>query len=132
MEHQDNMNTSSLDKESWLKSRKYILDALKRGIDSHSEKDVFYAIARGDAQLWTGQKSACVTEIVTYPNFKSIRFWLAGGNLEELKEMEQPICEWAKSIGCKNAQIIGRKGWSRIKDKDRAYEEVGTISMRSI
>lgn len=46
--------------------------------------------------------------------------------------MEQPICEWAKSIGCKNAQIIGRKGWSRIKDKDRAYEEVGTISMRSI
>ena len=73
MEHQDNMNTSSLDKQSWLKSRKYILDALKRGIDSHSEKDVFYAIARGDATLdWS--KEACVTEIATYPNFKSIRF----------------------------------------------------------
>ena len=42
--------------------------------------------------------------------------------------MEQPICEWAKSIGCKNAQIIGRKGWSKVKD----YKEVGTISMRSI
>ena len=37
-------------------------------------------------------------------------------------------CQWAKSIGCKNAQIIGRKGWSKVKD----YKEVGTISMRSI
>ena len=126
------MNTSSLDKEAWLKSRKYILEALEQGIDSHREKDVFYAIARGDAQLWTGQKSACVTEIVTYPNFKMIRFWLGGGNLEELKEMEKPICEWAKSIGCKKSMILGRKGWSRIKHEDRTYKAVGTISIRSI
>ena len=132
MEQHELMNTSSLDKEAWLKSRKYILEALDRGIDSHSEKDVFYAIARGDAQLWTGQKSACVTEIVTYPNFKSIRFWLAGGDLEELKEMENTICEWAKSIGCKKSMILGRKGWSRIKHEDRTYKEVGTISIRSI
>ena len=132
MEQHELMNTSSLDKEAWLKSRKYILEALDRGIDSHSEKDVFYAIARGDAQLWTGQKSACVTEIVTYPNFKSIRFWLAGGDLEELKEMENPICEWAKSIGCKKAQIVGRKGWSKVNFKDKTYKDVGTILIRSI
>ena len=132
MEQHEPMNTSSLDKEAWLKSRKYILEALDRGIDSHSEKDVFYAIARGDAQLWTGQKSACVTEIVTYPNFKMIRFWLGGGNLEELKEMEKPICEWAKSIGCKKSIKLGRNGWSKIKHEDRAYKDVGTISIRSI
>ena len=52
--------------------------------------------------------------------------------IEELKEMEKPICEWAKSIGCKKSMIMGRKGWSRVKDKDRAYEEVGTISIRSL
>ena len=132
MEQHELMNTSSLDKEAWLKSRKYILEALEQGIDSHSEKDGFYAIARGDAQLWTGQKSACVTEIVTYPNYKMIRFWLGGGDLEELKEMEKPICEWAKSIGCKKSMILGRKGWSRIKHEDRTYKEVGTISIRSI
>ena len=132
VEQLDNMNTSSLDKEAWLKSRKYILEALNRGIDSHSEKDVFYAIARGDAQLWTGQQSACVTEIVTYPNYKMIRFWLGGGNLEELKEMEKPICEWAKSIGCEKSMILGRKGWSKIKHENRTYKEVGTISIRSL
>ena len=126
------MNTSSLDKEAWLKSRKYILEALDRGIDTHSEKDIFYAISRNEAQLWTGQKSACVTEIVTYPRYKMLRFWLGGGDLEELKEMEKPICEWAKSIGCKKSMIMGRKGCSRVKDKDRAYEEVGTISIRSL
>ena len=43
MEQHEPMNTSSLDKEAWLKSRKYILEALEQGIDSHSEKDVFYA-----------------------------------------------------------------------------------------
>ena len=106
------MNTSSLDKEAWLKSRKYILEALDRGIDTHTEKDIYYAITRNDAQLWTGQKSACVTEIVTYPKYKMLRFWLGGGDLEELKEMEKPICEWAKSIGCKKSMIMGRKGWS--------------------
>ena len=126
------MNTSSLDKEAWLKSRKYILEALDRGIDTHTEKDIYYAITRNDAQLWTGKKSACVTEIVTYPKYKMLRFLLGGGDLEELKEMEKPICEWAKSIGCKKSMIMGRKGWSRVKDKDRAYEEVGTISIRSL
>ena len=126
------MNTSSLDKEAWLKSRKYILEALDRGIDTHTEKDIYYAITRNDAQLWTGQKSACVTEIVTYHKYKMLRFWLGGGDIEELKEMEKPICEWAKSIGCKKSMIMGRKGWSRVKDKDRAYEEVGTISIRSL
>ena len=132
MEHQDNMNTSSLDKEAWLKSRKYILEALDRGIDTHSERDVYDAIVKGNAQLWTGQKSACVTEVVTYPKYKALRFWLGGGNLEELKKMEKPICDWVKSIGCKKSMIMGRKGWSRLKDKDRAYEEVGTISIRSL
>jgi hypothetical protein len=73
-------------------------------------------------QLWPGQSSAVVTEILVYPKLKNLHFFLAGGNLDELKKMRPHIEAWGKSVGCTRVTRAGRKGWERTFLKDEGYE----------
>jgi hypothetical protein len=68
----------------------------------------------GDAQFWPFHDSAIVTEIVSYPNRRILRFWLAGGNLKTLLRAEPEIVEWSKQYACKGVEINGRKGWEKV------------------
>ena len=58
--------------------------------------------------------SAIVTEIVSYPKRRVLRFWLAGGNLNTLLKAEPDIVNWSKQYDCKGVEINGRKGWERV------------------
>jgi hypothetical protein len=66
-------------------------------------------IAENTAQVWTGAKSAMLTEIVG----DTIHVWLGAGHLKELLQM-RPLVEVAgQEWGCKRATIDGREGWQR-------------------
>ena len=93
---------------------KHIEGALEYAGNSHTLTDIYEEILAGRAQLWAGKNSVIVTEIVSYPNFKSVRFWLAGGRMSELLKMEKKVTEWAKGIDCTVCEIIGRKGWEKV------------------
>lgn len=80
---------------------------------THTVDDVRAAIEGGKAQFWPGEKSAVVTEILTFPRKKVCHYWLAGGDLDELLDMEPSIETWAKAIGCESMTIAGRPGWHR-------------------
>lgn len=85
---------------------------------------MFAAIAEGAAQFWPGERSAGVTEIVDYPRATVLRIWLAGGDLDELREMHDAACDWGKTQGCHMVQILGRDGWARALD---GYEKVHVV-----
>lgn len=71
-------------------------------------------IGEGNAQFWPLKNSVIVTEIVSYPAGRSVRFWLAGGDLDELLYAEPVVTRWAKEeYGCTRCEIIGRKGWTK-------------------
>ena len=90
----------------------HIKAALAHAGDTHSPRDVWDAIERGDAQFWPLKSSVIVTEIVSYPAGRAIRFWLAGGELDELLTVEPFIVDWAAAThGCNRSEIIGRAGW---------------------
>ena len=38
---------------------------------------------------------------------------LAGGDLNEIKSMENKLTEYGRVLGCTEMQIFGRKGWER-------------------
>jgi|SRR5437773_7083953 len=80
---------------------------------SHTLADVEAAVADGRAQLWEGEDSAIVTEIKQTPQQKILLFWLAAGDMSELRGMARGIEEWGRSLGCVKAQLIGRRGWER-------------------
>lgn len=67
-------------------------------------------IAENTAQLWLGERSAIVTEIVG----DAIHVWLGAGDLAELLEMRPLIERYGRDIGCKRATIDGRLGWDRV------------------
>lgn len=87
--------------------------ALEYAGGSHTLADVDAGIQEGRFQEWTGDASVIVTEIRETPQQKILLFWLASGELEELRAMALPICEWGKSVGCVKAQLVGRLGWQR-------------------
>jgi len=90
--------------------------------------DVFASVIRGDAQFWFAEDAGLVTEVISYPRRRTLRFWLAGGNIETLKELEEQAIEWSKGYNCVACEIIGRRGWVRALD---GYEEAATVGVKS-
>jgi len=85
---------------------------------THSIEDVERMVADDEAQLWLGEKSAAVTEIVQFPKVKVLHLWLCGGDLKEITEVMLPKAEaYARSIGCGRLTTGGRIGWDRVMNK---------------
>ena len=107
--------------------RKWIVDALRYAHNSHTYEQVIDIVKRGDAQLWALKDSAIVTEIIDYPQRRTLRFWLAGGNLKTLLEVEPKIRKWSILYRCEAVEIIGRKGWKKVM-KD--YEPTAIVLVK--
>lgn len=94
----------------------------------HDEGTLLNGIVEGHFQFWPGLKSAGVTEVIQYPLYRACVLWLAGGDLEELKEMEAVVSAWAKEIGCRYTTIYGRDGWERAL----GYERLGSVMRKKL
>lgn len=92
----------------------WIEAALERSGGTHNLDDVRALVATGEAQLWPGEASGLVTEVVTYPRKKVCNFWLAGGDLGELLRMVPVVERWAVEVGCKGMTVSGRSGWKKV------------------
>ena len=108
--------------EKFKECEKFIADALEYCNGTHDLQDVADQIARGELQLWPANETALVSQIITYPKRKSIHIFLAGGNIDELINMEESVFTWAKMQGCDMLTFSGRLGWSRSKLKQRGYK----------
>ena len=117
---------SSLD-EKWPFAITHIKDALKHSGDMHTTEDVYERIKDGRAELHVGNRSAVVTQSLS--NGKHLHFWLAGGHLDELKNIERDITQVAKQRGFEKVTIAGRRGWLRSLDN---YKEAATIMVKEL
>lgn len=93
--------------------RDQIEAALQYADGSHRFEDIVAAVEAGRMQFWPGPGSAIITEILETPGYKSVNFFLAGGELPELERMTPVVLEWAKAEGCTKAIFAGRPGWER-------------------
>ena len=107
--------------------KKWIVDALEYAHNSHTYEQVIEGVIKGDAQFWALSDSAVVTEIVTYPQKRTLRFWLAGGNLNTLLSAEPKILEWSRTYKCVAVEIIGRKGWEKVL---KEYKPTATVFIK--
>lgn len=100
----------------WQRCRHWIVAALEH-CDTHDIDDIEHALSQDLMQFWPGQKSAMVTQIVTYPKLRTLDIFLCGGDLDELFEIEQVATEYARAWGCQRIVGGGRKGWSKVLAK---------------
>ena len=70
-------------------------------------------VSEGRLQYWPGSNSVVVTEIIEYPQKRTLHFFLAAGNVAELEVMYPVIEEWGRVQGCTAATLSGRHGWER-------------------
>lgn len=105
-----------------LQCKKWIEDALAYSGDTHDFAHVLQAILNGSMQLWPSERGCVVTEIVVYPKKKVLHIFLAGGELDQILDMEGSLIEWGKMQGCSSLTLAGRKGWIRTL-KDRNWNE---------
>jgi len=112
------MNAMATDKAlsffaTWQKYREYLLGAIEYTYGTHTEDDVLLMIIAGRLRIWTGEKSALVTEFQEYPQMKVLNVFIGGGDLDELRDMEKNLIPFARANGCKRITGTGRLGWTK-------------------
>ena len=101
--------------------------ALRYANGSHTVEDIKQGIREEYFQLFEGDHSVIVTEILQTPQHKTLHFFLAGGYLPELAAMLPPILEWGKRIGCTHASLTGRRGWLRSFVRKFGFQETAIM-----
>jgi hypothetical protein len=87
--------------------------ALHCGGDTHDVADIVEAVRAGRAQYWSNGQGNIVSELVQFPMFKAVRYWLISGNLRDCLALDAPISRWAIDEGCAIGIASGRRGWQR-------------------
>ena len=87
-----------------------ILEPAAKIGDKASREDIETALQKGTYQLFQKNKSAAVTA----PIKNSLRVGLAGGDLNDLIEIEKEIDEFARSRYFNCIDILGREGWEKV------------------
>ena len=126
-ERQREVLTMSSLAEDFEFARPFIKEALKHSGDMHTLRQVLEKLKNGQAELFVGKKSAVVTQSLS--NGTHLHFWLAGGDLEELKKIERGVTRTAKQRGFKKATIAGRRGWLRSLTD---YSEAATLMVKTL
>lgn len=116
----------------WVRCEPYVAAALEYAEDTHTLEDVFMSVLAGHRQFWPGERSAIVTEVQQFPQKKVMHFFLAGGELEELNQMQRAIEPWAREQGCKSITLAGRRGWLRSFLREEGYQPKWTIMSKEL
>ena len=98
---------------NWERVRPWIEAALSEGGDRYTFADVVEQVETGEAHLWAFDRSAVVTRFLDEPAGRSLFYWLAGGDLEEIKAREPDMSRWGAAQGCSRKLMIGRRGWEK-------------------
>lgn len=110
------------DEEDLERLRHHVEAALEYSGGTHGIEDIAEGLRTGRFQLWPGETSVVVTEIIAYPRLKNLHFFLAGGDLDEIRLMRPLIESWGKSMGCTRVSLAGRQGWAKTFLRDEGYK----------
>lgn len=97
-----------------LRCQKWIENALEYAGGTHDFVHIVEGVLQGRFQFWPAQDGCIVTEIIVYPKKKVLHIFLAGGELNEILDMEQSLISWGLGQGCETMTLAGRGGWKRV------------------
>lgn len=101
----------------WTRCRPWLEATLATGLGFETIEDVERLIRDCVYQFWPGKRAAAITQIVPFPRTKVLIVRMAGGDLDELIEMEKEFCKFARANGCSKIMGEGRKGWGRVCER---------------
>jgi len=103
------------DPSEWERCGPWLAAALDRAGNTHALEDVRAMVEAGEAHFWPGRRCALVTRINEYPRLKALSWWLIGGDdLSEVLAFLPLLERWARELGCRRMEGVGRRGWERV------------------
>lgn len=119
-------NTNNQVNTDWVKEfercKPWIESALEYSLDTHDIQDIQNDLVNNKLQLWPGEKSVIVTQILEYPKKRVMHVFLAGGDIKDIESRTDGITAWAKLIGCNTITLTGRPGWVKSFLKNKGYK----------
>lgn len=106
--------------------------ALSHSGGTHTFEDVVERVEAGTLTYWPGMQSVMLTEIIDYPRQRYLHFFVAAGEMAELRAMYPIIMQWGKLHGCTKASLAGRKGWERTFLADEGWAPTLVIMERDL
>jgi len=106
---------------------RYVHPHLKRAIDQqdeYTEQEIFNGLKNREYQLWCALRddnqieAALVTSIKKTADGRSYCLLQAcgGDDLADWLPFLDEVEEWARSMGCSEMRIYGRRGWLKVLD----------------
>ena len=93
--------------------------------DNITKEEVIEGLRNGSFVLFTRNESAALA--AHCDGF--LRIGLAGGNMDEMVEIEEEIKDYATDCGYSFVEIIGRPGWERALE---GYDKVAVVLRKEI
>lgn len=87
-------------------------------------QDIADGINRGQYILWTNQSAAIVTQFLEAKGRTTMHLFLAGGDMDGVKQLVHECEQWAKDAGCVALTLTGREGWRKSFLKPLGFTEV--------
>jgi len=114
--------------EELERCKDWIEAALERCGGTHEWSDIVEGIHSLRYQFWPAEKGCAVTEIIVFPRKKIFHVFLAGGEMDQIVDMNDSAAHFAKAQGCDGMSIAGRKGWSRVLKTEGWTESFTTLA----
>jgi len=111
--------------------RPWIESALEYSGGTHLYEDIVQGIVTGRMQFWPAEKGCAVTEIIVFPRKKIFHIFLAGGEKNQITDMDDSAVEFARQQGCTGMTVAGRRGWARVL-KEQGWTEAFTTLAKDI
>ena len=111
--------------------REWIESALAFSGGTHEFSDIVEGIHSLRYQFWAAERGCAVTEIIVYPRKRVLHVFLAGGEMDQILDMESSAAEFARQQNCHGMSLAGRKGWSKVL-KDYGWNEAFTTLSKEL
>lgn len=106
--------------------------AIEKSYQPYTLEEVVAEIREGRSVAFWGEQSVMVCTLHRHHGEITGHVWLAGGDLDELRDELRPQAEaWAKAEGATYATIEGRKGWVRALE-GVGFEEVAITARKAL
>lgn len=88
----------------------------------HLYEDIVIGVLTGYYQIWYARAALTIGHEIVYPRKKHYNIFIAVGDLEELKKLEELVISYAKCRNYASLVTTCRKGWIKIGES-RNWEQ---------
>lgn len=101
--------------------------------DTHNISDIWEMMKSGEAQLWSTDASAVLTNVIMFPRKPPLlNIWLSGGKIKEVLRLIDQAEAWARQGNFTHMVGCGRREWGRAYGKRGAKEQHTVFSKELI